>query len=52
MEQENAMAAVAYPNDVKIVFTRYAFRVCQAIIPPLKLDEVIILGVGGSFTNL
>jgi hypothetical protein len=52
MEQENAMAAVAYPNDFKVIFTRYAFRVCQAIISPLKLDEVITLGARGSFTNL
>jgi hypothetical protein len=52
MKQENAMAAVAHPYDFKVVFTRHAFRVCQAIISPLKLDELITLGAGGSFTNL
>jgi hypothetical protein len=46
------MALVAYPNDLKVVFTHHTFCARQAIILPLKLEDVMTLGAGGSFTNL
>jgi hypothetical protein len=45
------MTSVADPNYTQVIISRYALRLRQAIISPLK-DEVIAFDIGCNFNNL